>query len=618
MTFRDRAMIGLLAAVASAMAAYPAGDPDVFFHLAAGRDIVASGRLPDTETSCLVSEGRPFLNHEWGFDALLWLAHEAMGPAGVTVFKAGIAAVLFALVGLVGVRLGAPAWLVVVLGVAWLPLFRVHLEARPHLAGYALAAGAILALLRLREGRSAHPGSLAAIMVAWTNVHGSFPLGWVLWGVVFASSLAGPRPSSLRPLLVAGPVAALATLVNPWGLDLWAVVAHHAEPAYRDLVPEWKPVALGENPVADVLFLLLVAGASLSFLPKSCRVRLDRLGLLLVFLVPAALSSKFTLGLAVGAVPVLAANLAALRVTTWPGSAPLVGCVAAASVLLLPPRLPPWIGPGVGLDVRDHPDAALRVARRHGIEGRVFAPFHEGGFVEYKSHGTLRPFIDGRAYVHGLHGIRRYLHALADFRAFQDLHAAFRFDFVIADLLDPSFPRLLSGLAEDSGFALVHLDDRYAAFAPATGAPAKVEPYRILRPTTDPRYLADLPDVMMPAAHVEVARVLAAPEGETLGRLLRGVLYLREAKVTLAPDSVASSDEGRTSCTKAIEDFAALVRRRPDVPMFRYFHAKVLACAGRCEEARLEAARAAPRFSDASRLLEALDRCHGVHGQFLR
>ncbi len=607
---RDRAMIGLLAAAAAAMAAYPSGDPDVFFHLAAGRDLVESGRFPDTEPFCLVSAGRPFRNHEWGFDALLWLSHDAMGPAGVTVFKAGLAACLFVLAALVGVRLGAPAARVAALGLLFLPLFRGHLEARPHLAGYALAAGTVLVLLGLREGRRANLGWFAAILVVWTNVHGSFPLGLVLWGVVTAASFLDRGPPVGWPLLAAGPAAALATLLNPWGPDLWAVVWHHADPAYRDLIPEWKPVAWGESPVADALFLLLVGAALLSFLPRSNRARVERLGVLLAFLVPAALSAKFTLGLAVGAVPVLAANLSVLAAASGRAFRVLLWGTAAASALFLPPHLPPGSGPGIGLDLRAHPAAVVRFAREHGVAGRVFAPFHEGGYFEYAGHADLRPFVDGRAYVHGLEGIRRYLGALADYRAFRDLHAVFRFDVVIADLLDPSFPRLLAGLAGDPAFALVFLDDRYAVFLPAAMRPARVVPFRIVRPLTDPRYLVSLPDEALPEARAEVARVLAVPEGEVLGRLLSGVLGLREAGGGVGPDLVRPPGE-RGPCAAAAGDFEVLARRRPDVPMFRYFLAKALACAGRCDEARSEAARAAPDFPDARRLLEALGRCAG-------
>lgn len=608
MTLRDRAVIGTLAVVAAVMAAYPSGgDPDVFFHLAAGRDISNLGGVPATESLTLLSEGRPFMNHEWAFDALLWLAHEALGPAGVTVFKVGLAAILFALVGLLGVRLGAAAWHVMGLGILFLPLFRGHLEARPHLAGYALAAGALLALLRLREARRAALLWFAGIQVIWTNVHGSFPLGLFLWGVVTATSFARPRPS-IRPLLLAGPAGALATLLNPWGLDLWSVVLHHADPAYRDIVPEWQPVAWGENPVADVLFLALVAAALLSFLPRANRVRFDRLGLLAVFLLPAVWSSKFTLGLAVGAVPVLGANLRAMSVTGQHWFAPVLGSVSLLSAVVATPRLSPWIGVGTGFDLRDHPAAALRLLRQAGLQGRVFAPFHEGGFVAYAGHPDLRAFIDGRGYVHGLDGIRRYLAALADYKAFRALHAEFRFDVVIADLLDPGFPRLLVGLQHDPSFALIHLDDRYAVFVPSGRVPRVVEPFHVLRPTTDPRYLADLSEEELTVARAEVARVLAHPEGQTLGRLLRGVLTLREAGVGVAPE--AWSPKGfRAECELAVQDFESLVRERADVPMFRYVLAKALACAGRCDEARAHAARAAPDFPDARRLAVVLERC---------
>ncbi len=589
------------------MAAYPAGDPDVFFHLAAGREIVTSGHIPDTETLCVVSEGRPFRNHEWAYDTLLWLAHDAIGPAGVTVFQVGLAALLFALVGLLGARLGASPVVLAGVGLLFLPLFRGHLEARPHVAGYALAASALLALWDLRGGGRGCLGWLAGIQVVWTNVHGSFPLGLVLWGIVAATSFLGPRPRG--PILWAGPLTALATLANPWGPDLWGVVLHHAEPAYRTMVPEWKPVDFGESPLADALFLALLGAGLLSFLPRANRMRLDRLALLLAFLVPATVASKFTLGLAVGAVPVLAANLSALRWMARP--LPLLGLWGAAlgAAVLVPPHVSPWRGLGFGLDLRDHPSGAVAFARQNGVAGRVFAPFHEGGYIAYAAYPDLRPYIDGRAYVHGLPAIRRYLSALADYRAFQDLHAEYRFDFVVADLLDPAFPRLLAGLQDDARFDLVYLDDRYAAFLPKAARPPGVEPFHVLRPSTDPRYLGHLPEAQLPLARSEVSRVLSRPEGEVLGRLLRGVLALREAGVGLDPDARVAEAKAQAACAEAFLDLQFLVRARPDVPMFRYFLAKALVCAGRCQEAKAVAARAAHDFPDARRLLRSLEAC---------
>lgn len=592
----------LLALLAALLSAFPAGDPDVYFHLAVGRETLDSGSILDTETLTLISEGKPFYNHEWLFDVILWSAHEAFGPEGVTLIQMAVSACLFLLVAMLALRLGAAPWPTFLLAAVFMPLFRAHLEARPHIFGYALAAATTLFLLHLKEGRKKALLPLTLVSLAWTNTHGSFPLGVAIWLALLAQS---PRPPTL---LLSGPLIMAATLLNPWGPRLWAVVFHHAEPAYRRLVPEWQSMPFGENPVADLLFFALVAASLLSFLPRQNRSRFGLLSLLVVFLAPAAYSYKFTLGLAVGALPVLASNL-----SKWPRlqskkTQLLLAPLSLASLLLATPKLPPWSAAGLGLNHSGHPRLGLAVLRESTLSGPVFAPFHEGGYVAYMAHPTLRPLIDGRAYVHGLQGIRTYLGALADYRAFKALCNQYAFIAVIADIQDPSFPRLLAGLSSDNSFELIHLDDQYAVFIPVSARPANLLPFKVIKASTDPRYLADIPVATLPLAFSEAERILLHPEGQTLGRLVRSILNLKKATVSLDPRNLDPCLDP-IACREAAEDLAQLVQQRPDVPMFRFFYAKTLASLGLCGQAKAEAAAARKHLHDAAILLNTLSAC---------
>lgn len=603
----------LLAFAAAAAALYPSGDPDVFFHLAAGRQIVESGGLPDLEPFCYPAAERPFVNHEWLFDVALWAAYAAGGDTGVVLFKSLLAAGLFALVGLVGRRLGAGPWPLVLAGLVFLPLFRDSLEARPHLAGYALAAATILCLWGLERGHKAWLAALALVVVLWVNSHGSFPLAVALWAIWVVRGLRrreSHNDGGLARTLWAGPVVILSCLANPWGHELLATVFHHLEPTYRELVPEWKPLSWGDEPARDLLYLGLAATALLSFLPGPNRSRLTRLALLVLFLVPAMLSTKFMLGLAVGAIPVLAANLTVLS-DKWQRPGRLTGsALAVASLGVLTPLLPPWQGPALGFNLEDHPDEALDHAAAADLSGRLFNPFNHGGFCEFHSHPRLRTYIDGRAYVHGLDGIETYLGALADYRNFRAQHRVHDFDGVLVDLLDPSFPRLTAGLWQDPDFHMVWLDSHFALFVPADSpgmGRGRLETFEVIRPGTDPRYLYELPRPDWPAARREIGRVLDSPGGETLGRLLGGVLGLREAGLTPDPEGSLKTPDDPTRCDVASRDLEALVASRPAIPMFRYFLAAARACAGRCGEARREALAAGGTFPDAVRLAELID-----------
>jgi len=601
----------LLAVAAGAAAGFPSGDPDVFFHLATGREIVESGRLPMTEPFCFPAEGRPFVNHEWLFDIALWSAFQPGGAAGVVFFKITLSALLFLLVGRVGQRMGGKPSVLLVTGLLFLPLFRYSLEARPHLAGYILAAASILALYGIEERRKVSFAFLALITIVWVNTHGSFPLAFALWGIWLARSLvgAGRTDGGLKWMAFGGLVLCLSFLVNPWGPWILETVIHHMEPAYRILVPEWKPLEWGDEPARDLLFLALIAASLLSFLLKKNRGRVAFLAILALFLAPAAMSTKFILGLAVGAIPILAANLSSLGDRTLRRVVMAGAAASTVSIIVLTPMLPPWQGPGLGFDLRDHPDEVMDFAAQQDIEGHLFNPFNHGGFCEFHSYPRLRTFIDGRAYVHGLEGISTYLGALSDYDRFRTLHRRYGFDVVLADILDPSFPRLLSGLSSDNNFSMVWLDSHFALFVPVDSLASRghdLETYEILRPVTDPRFLFEVPDASLVRAHKEVERVLASSGGRTLGLLLKGVLGLREAGIGPSPAETFKTPVDSGACLAASEALEDLVLTRPDTPMFRYFLAASLVCAGRCEEAWSHANIAAPGFHDAVRLCDII------------
>lgn len=602
---RRAGLAALLAtALAGALAAvFPAQDPDTYFHLAIGREIAAAGTVPRTETLCFWAEGVPFVNHEWLFDLLAWAAYDLGGGLGVTVFRALLSGGLFALAGLLALRLGASPAFAFASVVAFLPIFRMSLEGRPHLAAYLLAAASLLVV----TGRSARFGRIAilsGLAVLWANIHGSFPVAVAiagLWVVMPTAAEDGPRERLRRAVAVIA--VAGATLVNPWGIGLIGTVLHHTDRRILDLVPEWWPVAWGDLPAFDGLFLALVAGTLLAFLPRPNRGRVADLGLVLLFLVPAAISQKFTLGLVVGLSPVLAANATRAlapdpRRSRWVTVGVLVPAIGSA--LLLSPLIPPGARLGSGFDRTQTPSDAMAWAGRHGLHGRWFAPIDQGGFLSWAAPG-MRPVIDGRTYVHGVDRVLSYVGALAAPENFRRMHAALRFDGVLADYHDPAFPRLVESLRNDPTWVLGWLDSRFAVFVPAGVAAAldgRIQAFEALLPEANPLYLFDLDDGAASRARAEIDRVRTTPQGRDLALLAGGLLDLREAGVGWAPGEALTAGADSAVCARAEDRLSALVASRPDVPMYRYFQAISLACQGRCVRAAGVLSRI-PEFPDA-------------------
>lgn len=599
--------LALMALLAAAASLFPAMDPDTYFHLAIGRDIASAGWVPRTESLCFWAEGEPFVNHEWLFDLAAWWAYELGGDIGVSVLRAGLSAMLFALAGMLALRLGATLPMAFAASVAFLPIYRMSLEVRPHLAAYALAAACLLVVVHRPVTWSRTLG-LAALTVLWANTHGSFPLAVAIAGLWVLMPPAGdlkPGPERLRRLGAAGAVA-LATLVNPWGIGLIETVLHHTDPRILELVPEWWPVSWGDLPAFDALFLALVGGTLVSFLSRANRTRLSDLAMALLFLIPAATSQKFTLGLAVGLGPVLAAN--GTRVLAGnPRVARRLGLGLSAAALgvavILSAAIPPGTRLGPGFDRDQTPADALAWAADVGLHGRWFQPIDQGGFLAWAGTDT-RPVVDGRTYVHGVDRILAYVGALADPEAFRRMHRALDFNAVLADYHDPAFPRLVDALQTDPAWTLGWLDSRFAVFVPtriADSSLGRIKAFTALRPEANPLYLFELDPVTAQAARAEATRVDTAPQGRELALLAEGLLDLREAGLGWEPLAALSPQATRPACKRAESHLTTLVNRRPDVPMYRYFLAIAQACDGRCVEAKHQLERI-PDFPDARRL----------------
>src|SRR5438552_11324772 len=109
------------------LAAVPPLDPDLWWHLANGRVIIATGTIPHVDLYSFSAAGQPWVMHEWLADLSMYLLYQAGGlPLLVAIFagvvaagaiclylllrQTGLAASAAAALTMVGVLAGSPAW----------------------------------------------------------------------------------------------------------------------------------------------------------------------------------------------------------------------------------------------------------------------------------------------------------------------------------------------------------------------------------------------------------------------------------------------------------------------------------------------------------------------------
>jgi len=291
---RDVGVFGAFVAI-FAMALRPVVDNDLFWHLATGRYMWTTGRIPYADPFSWTAPGRAWIAHEWLTEALLYPLYTRGGyPALMLVFAAVIAAAFalsYATARLLSATRPIGVGVVVVAAVASTHTWGV----RPQMLSLLLTALTAWILTRARvSGRPRLLWALPPLLTLWVNLHGGFIFGLVIIGVAALArtcegifTLPSPLPTSLdapraRDIWRAFALSLAACLLNPNGLKgLIYPFTYLGDNASTRYIAEWVSPDFhqGQYQSFEALLLALVAGVALS--PR--RPRLAEVLLALLF-----------------------------------------------------------------------------------------------------------------------------------------------------------------------------------------------------------------------------------------------------------------------------------------------------------------------------------------------
>ena len=254
-----------------ALAAWQAGcapvwDGDIWWILRAGDDLLREGAVPHANRYSFTRPGHPWVMHEWLFGAVAAALVRALGVAGLALGRAVAVFVLVAALLRRTARDARPGVAALSLALAFIAFGARWESPRPvgMLLGAALAA---LALAFDPAFSTRHAIAYAALTVAWTNLHGSYPLA-----LLFAAAALFEPGGDRRARRLALALALAATFVNPYGVALHDLVRRYVLGAPDDSVAlvherirEWWPLWRSPLLVVSTPFELLV-GAPLAAL----------------------------------------------------------------------------------------------------------------------------------------------------------------------------------------------------------------------------------------------------------------------------------------------------------------------------------------------------------------
>jgi hypothetical protein len=382
-------------------------DPDSWWHIKLGSDILATGTFPTVETYSYTFAGKPFIAKEWLSQIILALTFKAGGWPAVAFLTICCACltvwlVYDALAAVLRPHLAATITMAAVFLTS--PTFL----ARPHMLALPIAVFWTVRLFRAAEARQAPSFWLLALMVLWANLHGSFTLGFVIAGLAFLHLVQevrlGNRPLLARWLMFLA-LCPAAALVHAYGWQaLWISVNMAGGNEAMRYIDEWQPFSAPDKRVHEAALLVLIGGllwlrlrlsiAKLAFIALALHmfltyVRLVHVPFLLLPLVIAPEIARQHPGLSLGTW--LAQQRDRLESTLarhFRHSLAGAGAAAlAAAVIFIGfiPVKPPEKTAAAG---------ALAYVEKAGITGNVLNSYNFGGSLIF--HGR-KTFIDGRA-----------------------------------------------------------------------------------------------------------------------------------------------------------------------------------------------------------------------------
>jgi hypothetical protein len=385
-------------------------DPDLWWHIKVGQNILATHSWPTTDPYSFTVMGHPWLAYEWLGDVLFGAVARFWGLQGLEACLIVLgSAVMLALYAYTTLRTGNPKAgfaASAVLFILAVPSFSL----RPQMLGYLFLILALIALERFRQGKNRALWFLPPLFLLWVNTHGSWVIGLGAIVVFWASGLMELRLGSIeaqrwsiaeRIRLESIFLLCLAVLpITPYGVRVAASPFEFAFdlPLNVTTIKEWQPMPFSLP--GGKLFLALLLAFFVLNMALRFKCRLQELVLFVGGTVMACLHVRFLLVF----VPFFA-PLFATAIERWMPAyekrkehrflnAVLMALVFAAMVRYFPTAAE--MRQSVS---RQYPVRAVEYLRQHPLPGPMYNTYGYGGYLIWSLPGH-RVFVDGRADVY--------------------------------------------------------------------------------------------------------------------------------------------------------------------------------------------------------------------------
>jgi len=391
-------------------------DPDLWGHIKFGETAWKAGKVAVPDPFSYLTAGRLWLNHEWLSEVVFYLIFAAAGPAGLIAMKAVLGLVVMGVLYRRLCRQGLNALRAGFLVVAVVHFFLMSLvTVRTLIFSYPLFLLTLLLIHEMTRRRPRWIWTVPPLFALWANLHPGFIAGLGIMGIwatveIWARHLTDRRPviaghPAIREILLLLVTCGLATLLNPYGAELWGFLQQTAFGPRPD-ISEWQPMVLVTR------YGLAYAGFVALALWGIIYSRRQRRASLMAVLVVMALLPLVALRhvpLAALAIAVLAGEHIGDAWDRWSSAQPVsapprhissiwfpvaaLGAALFLGVSALPHFSCIHITPGIG---GSYPARAVGLIKQSGAAGNLAIDFDWGEYALYHLSPAVKVSVDGR------------------------------------------------------------------------------------------------------------------------------------------------------------------------------------------------------------------------------
>jgi len=386
-------------------------DPDLWWHLKAGRDIIDTRSIPRTDDYSFTKQGSEWVAHEWLSEVLIEGLYRLTGLVGlVTIFSLIIVIALWLTYRRCDGKPYAAGIAILLAAAASSPLFGI----RPQMLTLLLASIYVVILERFDpEEQSRRLWWLVPLMLLWVNLHAGFALGLALIGLYMVRAVLDGEWSHVRPLIIVLIVCTAVVPLNPNGFRMFSYPYETlTSESMAAFIQEWHSPDFHKTTYLPLAVLLLGTFAAMALSPA--RARLGEIFLVLITALGALRSVRHIPIFSLFAAPVLAKHLWAIaKDRGWDKA--LTGAEARPTgiklliniVLLLAPlalgvsRVWHFATHQRNYTTLRNPVAAVEFLKSQRLPGPIYNRYGWGGYLIYQLYPEYRVYIDGRADVYG-------------------------------------------------------------------------------------------------------------------------------------------------------------------------------------------------------------------------